>query len=80
MGVEPIVRILIFDPKTHTIESFSFWQAMESAEPVLAVRSYGRMKRAGFQADERPASLEFGAFGASGTQGCTCWKGFRLEG
>ena len=45
---------------------------MESAEPVLAVRSYGRMKRAGFQADERPASLELGTLDKGRT-------GFRHE-
>ena len=47
-------------------------QAMESIEPVLAVRSYGRMKRAGFQADERPASLELGTLDKGRT-------GFRHE-
>ena len=26
---------------------------MESSEPVMAVRAYGRMKQAGFQADEQ---------------------------
>ncbi|CAE7177860.1 unnamed protein product [Symbiodinium microadriaticum] len=41
-------------------------QAMESAEPVLAVRSYGRMKRAGFQADEQVYDAVLRACAAGG--------------